>query len=227
MPGRIASVTASAVGVAALCVCAGSAHAAFAFEDIQLWTGAGENSAVLVIDWNDGKSAESIAWGYRWTGSATGADMVEAVIRADDRLYGAIASLSFGMVTVGLGYDLDADGFQTSPATAFDSDGFAIIAPRDGTVAADTDDHYVEGWNTGYWSYWVADDSPFGGSGLWGYADNGISIQMLAPNEWHGLSFAPGFNGPEPGEPAAAVPAPGAAALLALMGFASPRRRVR
>lgn len=227
MPAQSASVAASAVGVVAVCLCAGSAAASFAFEDIQLWTGSGENVAALVIDWNDGKSAESIAWGYRWTGSATGADMVEAVIRADDRLYGAIASLSFGIATIGLGYDLDGDGFQTNPATAFDADGYAIIAPRDGTLPADADDHYIEGWNTGYWSYWVASDSPFGGSGLWGYANDGLSGQLAGDGEWHGLSFAPGFNGPEPGDPVAALPAPGALALLAVFGIASPRRRAR
>ena len=41
--------------------------------DIQLWAGTGANEAAMVIDWNDGKSDESLVWGYRWDGSATGA----------------------------------------------------------------------------------------------------------------------------------------------------------
>jgi hypothetical protein len=148
------------------------------------------------------------------------------VVRADDRLFGAIGSFVFGIATIGLGYDSDDDGFQTSPAIAFDSDGYALVGPRDGTMPLDPDDHYVEGWNTGYWAYYVAPDSPYGSGGAttWDYASTGLSGWVLSEGEWDGLGFAPAFDGPAPGEPVAAVPAP-ATMVLILSAAALHRRR--
>jgi hypothetical protein len=209
-------------------LCAGHARASFAFEDIEFWVGSGANRAALVIDWNDGKSAESLAWGFRWDGVATGADMLEAVARADDRLFGAAATFVWGTAMIGLGYDLDGDGFQTSPATAFDADGWAPVAPRDGTAAADPDDHYVEGWNTGFWAYYIADASPFEVGGAWDAPTTGFAGRVLTNGAWDGFAFAPGFSGPEPGEPvAASVPAPGVLGLVGVAALVSPRRRAR
>src|SRR3974390_1833771 len=47
------------------------------FSNIQFWVGSGANQAALVIDWRDGLTPESLLWGYRWNGSATGLDMLE------------------------------------------------------------------------------------------------------------------------------------------------------
>jgi len=38
-----------------------AAEAAFTYEDVDYWVGTGSNRAVLVIDWNNGASTESIA----------------------------------------------------------------------------------------------------------------------------------------------------------------------
>ena len=225
MPGKHCAAIACAIGIGASC--AGSARADFGFDDIEFWAGAGENRAALVIDWNDGKSSESIAWGFRWDGTATGIDMLEAVVRADDRLFGAIGSFVWGSAAIGLGYDTDGDGFATSPGIAFDADGYALVGQRDGTLPTDSDDHYVEGWNTGYWSYYVAPDSPYGVS-AWAYANDGLSGWVLSDGEWDGVSFAPGFDGPAPGEPVAAqVPGPAGALGLVIGAFVSQRRRLR
>ncbi|MEM9080969.1 MAG: PEP-CTERM sorting domain-containing protein [Verrucomicrobiota bacterium] len=55
--------------------------------------GSGSNFAGLVIDFNDGLSTESFAWGYRWDGAASGEDMLVAILSADPNL--SIDSTSF------------------------------------------------------------------------------------------------------------------------------------
>jgi hypothetical protein len=49
------------------------------FDDIQFWAGSGTNRAALVIEWPDVDSPKSVAWGYRWNGSATAQDMMFAL----------------------------------------------------------------------------------------------------------------------------------------------------
>ena len=49
------------------------------FDQIQYWVGSGQNRAALVLQWNDGGNPVSLAWGYRWDGSASGLDMLRAV----------------------------------------------------------------------------------------------------------------------------------------------------
>ena len=51
------------------------------FGDILYWVGTGSNEAVLAVNWPD----TALAWGYRWNGNATVADMLNAVNTADPR----------------------------------------------------------------------------------------------------------------------------------------------
>ncbi len=215
-----------AAGAAALVP---GAHGSFTLSDINLWAGAGANRAALVIDWNDGKTNESVAWGYRWDGAATGEDMLLAIVAADPNLYARVAVFGFGAAAVGLGLDTDADGFGVTNATVFDGAGLSTQGPSDGGGPTDPDDHYVEGWNTGFWQYFIADDSPYD-TGAWAAAQTGLSGRSLADGGWNGLSFAPGFTGPDPGEPVAAVPGVGTAVLAGVGAFGPAcvrRRRVR
>ena len=63
------------------------------FEDINYWVGAGENSSALVLDWDGhGDQDFSLTWGFRWDGIATGEDMLQAILRADSRLFAKIGS---------------------------------------------------------------------------------------------------------------------------------------
>ena len=48
-------------------------------DDIRNWTGTGTNQSTLVLQWNDAASPASLAWGYRWNGSASGLQMLSAV----------------------------------------------------------------------------------------------------------------------------------------------------
>lgn len=59
----------------------------FAESDVDFWVGTGSNSAVLIIDFNAGNGeAETFAYGVRFNGSITGAQMLAMVDAADTNL---------------------------------------------------------------------------------------------------------------------------------------------
>jgi hypothetical protein len=185
------------------------------FDDIQFWVGSGANQAAFVVDWNDGKAPESLLWGYRWDGAATGLDMFQAVVNADSRLFAHLGTYVWGTAVQGIGYDLNGNGnFGVTPGLSFDSGGMAFTtSPDDARVAVDAADHFVEGWNNGFWAYFTK--STFSES--WASSWVGAADRLLTDGAWDGYSFAAGFVGPEPGEPlAAVVPEPSAFALLSL-----------
>lgn len=191
---------------------------AASFDAVQYWVGSGANQAAFVIDWNDGKSAESLLWGYRWNGAATGLDMFQAIVSADSRLFAHVGNYAWGTAILGIGFDLNGNGsFGVTPGLSFDSGGlFNSTSPNDARVALEAGDHYVEGWNTGYWEYFNKANS----AAAWASASGGIADRVLADGAWDGLNFNLGFAWPgaAPGEPTAvtAVPEPSALALLSL-----------
>lgn len=203
------------------------------FDDIEYWVGSGVNRAAFVVDWNSGTITESYAWGYRWDGSKTGEDMFRAVVAADPRLFAKISVFGWGSAANGIGYDANDNGvFATSPAAPFDANGISESGPDDGSVAQDAGDLYAEGWNTGYWSYWLNNGNPYSG-GSWDSGMEGFSTRVLTDGAWDGWSFHPGFTGPAPSIPTAAqvaaVPEPNSLTLL-LVGSAGAmvvRRRKR
>ena len=202
------------------------------FDDIQFWAGSGANRAALVIDWNDGKSAESLVWGYRWNGPASGADMLTAIINADPRLFAHLGTFNFGSGAepgiFGLGYDLNANGIfgvSSSPSLSFDANGLAVdsLATGDDNVDAagtpsEAADHWLESWwpSPGYWAYYNKPSA----ENAWSYASSGVAGRALTDGAWDGLSFAPDFMlDTEPSAPViAAVPEPTALALCFLGG---------
>ena len=56
-------------------------EATIAFSDILFWVGTGSNEAVMAVNWAD----TALAWGYRWDGTATVADMMAHIASADPR----------------------------------------------------------------------------------------------------------------------------------------------
>jgi len=57
------------------------AASTFAASDILYWVGTGANQAVLAVNWAD----TALAWGYRFDGSKTVADMMDDIAEADNR----------------------------------------------------------------------------------------------------------------------------------------------
>src|SRR4051812_354126 len=89
-------------------------------DEIQLWAGTGSAGAGFAIDWTDGVTHQSYAWGYRWdptTSAPTGADALTAIVNANLGLYSVTQpGTSFGLAVYGLGYDKNRNGiFGTTP----------------------------------------------------------------------------------------------------------------
>jgi len=67
---------------------------AFTADDVQFWTGEGDHSAVLVVDFQDGSGTSSYAWGFRFNATTTGEDMLNAVAAADPQ-FGMVVNTGF------------------------------------------------------------------------------------------------------------------------------------
>ncbi len=171
--------------------------------DIQFWVGTGENRAALVVDWDDSTATdESLAWGYRWSGTATGSDMLQAVLAVDDRFYAKLDTSS--TLAFGFGYDLNNDNqnndnpFTISDGSTFDAAGITTSGPPDPPFApgtarpSDAADHYAEGWYTGFWNYGISvgSTSPFDG-GAWSASNLGMAGRVLTDGDWDSWAFTP------------------------------------
>lgn len=159
---------------------------AFDFDDVLLWTGSGPNRAILVIDFNDGTSPQSFAWGYRWSGESTSEQMVRSIDSGDPRL----ATVVLGQGGVGFGAFLDS--------ATYDADGDAFA------------EHTGPTWPAGWWQFWNKDAS----GQSWAEATGGMSTRTLTDGAWDGWSFVRDNVQQAPGMPVAAVPEP--ATLIAL-----------
>ena len=216
---------------------------AFDFTDITFWVGSGANQAALVIDWKDGKSPQSLAWGYRWDGSATAEEMVSAIagttevrVRgdgdveglgtagtfletrsgADPRLYTRMSDFGGFKSIFGIGYDIDDDGGGFISGVESERGE----ADTETGAANDADDHYYEGWESNP-SWWGSsnDGDPFD-SGSW--SGSTYLGRTLSDGGWEGWSVG---SGTSPGLPVAATPEPTSAAVLGVVGVAMILRR--
>ena len=209
------------------------------FDDIQFWTGSGPNRSALVLQWNDGGTPTSLAWGYRWSGNATGIGMLKAIAGATtvtppqspstilDTLSGADSRLTLTMERYGFGDSIFSVSFN---------DGIQNRTRAD--------------WATGYWAY-----SVFGGNfnyptydANWNYTGDanylqigsvnyssvswfsspiGASDRELVNGSWDAFNFAPGFTTNAIEQPfAVSVPEPSVAILVMIaVVFFMQRRR--
>jgi hypothetical protein len=177
------------------------AAAGFDASQVTTWVGRGTNQAVMVIDWNDGIAPASTAWGYRWDGSATSRDVLEAVAASDAGLHFCYHPGFPGTIVFGIGYDGDGDRgrFVRGVPGLGQESGFAI----------DPDDHYREGWFDGFWSIWIGNGNPYA-DGAWEESSLGFSFLALTNGSWLGWGFdadfssIPGGTDDAPGLPVAA-----------------------
>jgi len=170
--------------------------AGFSFEDITYWIGSGTNRAAFVIDWvDDDAQPAALGWGYRWDGTATGAQMLRSIVADDPRLFAKLGGTMANPIAVyGLGYDTDGDGtFGIDDGTSFDSQGFAFTTPADSAISIDEDDYYAEGWFTGFWHYGVAGSNPYA-AGSWSDTGAGMASRTLADGTWDSWVFSPSFD---------------------------------
>ncbi|MGH8047129.1 MAG: hypothetical protein ACREKL_07775 [Chthoniobacterales bacterium] len=222
-------------------IAAARGQAVTGFSDLNFW-GSGPNRSALVINWSDGKSNQTIAWGYSWSGATTVADMLFALVNADPRLFARIDSATqFGPGIFGIGYDTNGNGSFSvigaqdtlgNPTTPVFTSGISNMntnpnttqAPLSSTTAApgDAADHYLEGWfDNGFWELLngtVAPTYPV----TWTSSFDGASGTMLVNDGWFALSITdPDFNSHIPGPAMAApVPEPGVIVLLAIGAIA-------
>jgi hypothetical protein len=204
-------------------------------DDIQNWTGTGSNRAGLVIQWNDGSNPASLAWGYRWNGSATGLNMLQAIAGswqvADSNDPTVIVSsgsgsdsrLTLGIHDFGWGQAVNSITFNDTGVSRTRSD-----------------------WATGFWEYFNVGgtfDTPPNGepntflgtssypgtipNSNWVSSWSGFDSRILSNGSWDGWSFAPGFTSLALMQPhdadlhSSAVPEPRqiAASILTLAGL--------
>ena len=101
------------------CALAGNVRA-ITTNDIQLWTGSGTNHAAVVIEWNSPDvfnnttvpapvANKTLVWGYQFNGTATGTQMLNAILASDPRLY-AVINNTYGTFVEGIGYNLNGNG---------------------------------------------------------------------------------------------------------------------
>jgi hypothetical protein len=166
----------------------------FSFENIDYWVGAGNNRAAVVIDWKeDSAEPPALAWGFRWDGTATGRDMLVAVVVADPRLYAKFGGSGGNPAAVyGLGYDANYDGqFGIRDGTMFNDSGIAFgSAPFFGTTANDSNDYYAEGWTFAFWHHGIASTNPYDG-GVWS-SSSGMASRVLTDGSWDSWTMTAG-----------------------------------
>lgn len=170
----------------------------FTFSDIKNWSGEGANMAAFAIQWNTGKDSETTAmvFGYRWDGTATAADMLDAIVKNNPRIYYMTqGGTAYGSTVGGFGWDYDDDGDIAlmlngerieSETRFFDGETNNF----DKYTAADPDDYWGAGWFSGYWSLWQKSSS----DASWGYASVGITGMKLTNGCWVGFNFAAGMS---------------------------------
>jgi hypothetical protein len=206
---------------------------AISLNDIQLWTGSGTNRAALVIEWstpnvfsNSTVSApiadKTLAWGYRFNGSATGTQMLDAILATDPKLY-VVVSETYGTFVESLGYNLSGngvigitDGATTNYFTNGQLTDNGAIVQVDAAQAINGGDLYWGGVSGPNWEVWNElrdaggfENSPNRGTnvvwtptdlvyysagtdGQWEFAQAGLDDLTLTNGSWIGFSVAAG-----------------------------------
>lgn len=185
----------------------------FDLSAVKTWAGSGSNEAVFIIDWHDGNSPTSLAWGYKWDGTASVYDMLQAVDVLDTKLL-ITAHPIYSDSVYSIYYDLTGNGGTPTIGRPGDLGG------TENGSAPDSGDHYKEGWFTGFWGLLNGSGNPYNG-GSWLLSNEGASSDQLTNNGYYAFSFTTDTTNyivPAAGVPVAAlvVPEPSLGSLIAL-----------
>jgi hypothetical protein len=215
---------------------------AVSFNDIQFWTGTGTNCAALVVEWSvpenlNGTSVpapiadKSLVWGYRFNGRATAAQMFDAIVAADPRLY-AVETFypDFGASVSAIGFHLGGGG-DLGITDGSDTNYFPNGLQTDATVYLDAaaplnpgDLYWGAEWGPNWevWTeqgdaggffncpdrgtntYWTSTDPDYAMSGFhgqWDFAPAGLDWLQLTNGSWIGFSVAAATYDPDMSAP--------------------------
>jgi hypothetical protein len=204
----------------------GNAQLVESFEDIDYWVGEGPNRAAMVIQWNDDISPAALAWGYRWSGTATGLDMINAIagtttIRTPGGTFiesftGADSRVSVGVARYSFGDSIFSIEYSGSNPVRTQADWFSGYWQ-----------YLIFGGNFEYYDWDVGDFRTYNtpGSALytsvsWFSSPIGMGERSLMDGSWDALSFAPEFALQTVMQPVAvAIPEPSALGLMGLGGL--------
>ena len=188
-----------------------------------MWTGSGTNRAALVIEWNPPEvfnyttvpapvANKTLVWGYRFNGTPTGTQMLEAILAADPKLYVA-ADETYGTFVESIGYNLNGNGvIGVTDGTGTNSFTSGFLADPtvnvDAAAPLNSGDLFWSGYFGPNWQVWteLGDSGGFeaspnrgtnaywntetGEHGQWQYADYGLDILTLTNGSWIGFSVS-------------------------------------
>jgi hypothetical protein len=211
------------------------AHA-ISLDDIQLWAGSGTNRAALVVEWNSPEilnqttvpapiANKTMAWGYRFNGTATGTQMIEAILAADPKLYVMVNDEYGGAIVVGIGYNRNGNGvigLTDGATTNYIANGLLTNNDiADSAAPINSGDLYWGGWNGPNWQLFneAGDTGGFYNSpnrssnpywdpntysqGQWSFAEAGLDGLYLTNGSWLGFSVAAaGYDSTNSSDPA-------------------------
>ena len=175
---RDAASTLCLLFVAALLFAGEASAQTFDFSNIKYWVGSGSNQAAVVVAWNDGKTPDSLVWGYRWNGAnPTFYSVLQAIQSVDFRfLFTPVPN--FPGTVYSVFFDLTGSGGTPVVGKPHNETGYP---PYPG-------DHYKEGWFSGCWENLTSTGNPFI-SGYWSVASTGFANTTCTNNCWYGMSY--------------------------------------
>jgi hypothetical protein len=213
------------------------AHA-ISLDVIQLWAGSGTNRAALVVEWNSPElfnqttvpapvANKTMVWGYRFNGTATGTQMLDAILAADPKLYFMVNEEYGATIVVGIGYNRNGNGvigLTDGVTTNYFMNG---LSTNNDTTFADAagpinpGDLYWGGWDGANWqvfnetndsggfynspnrgssTYWDPDTY---NQGQWNYSQATLDDLPLTNGSWIGFSVAAaGYDANDSSDPA-------------------------
>jgi len=173
---EIVPALAGVIGILALG--APPAHAATvnSMDDIAYWVGSGTNEAALVVQWNDGDTPVSLAWGFRWNDTAPTAEGMFTAIAGWESVDDA-APVASG-----------ADGRLTLEVTTFSFGDFidGIAYNQTGIAGFDQVTRYQTGWD---WTFMLAAGEAW--PETFTASDFGASSLEVENGGWYGFAYTP------------------------------------